>query len=110
MEAKADGSGRETASFNRIVRIMRDHRKREIVSAVTEIAELYGNTEQLRDRIAHCILPAIDAEIFIEREECAALAEETASGRDAEAIADAIRARSNVESSGLSTLAAGTHG
>ena len=35
-----------------------------------------------------------------EREACAALAEETAAGRDAEAIAEAIRMRSNVELTG----------
>ena len=35
------------------------------------------------------------ANVRADREACAALAEETASGRDAEAIAEAIRKRSN---------------
>ena len=36
-------------------------------------------------------------EVEAEREACAALAEYTAAGRDAEAIADAIRMRSNAK-------------
>jgi aspartate aminotransferase-like enzyme len=42
------------------------------------------------------ITPQIVEEIvFAERDACAALAEDTAAGRDAEAIAEAIRKRSN---------------
>lgn len=48
--------------------------------------------------------------VLFEREACAALAEDTASGRDAEAIADAIRMRSNAKVRGGGTPSAGLPG
>lgn len=40
---------------------MKDHEKAKLVNELTAIAKQYGQTQQLRDRIAHCVLPAIDA-------------------------------------------------
>lgn len=38
---------------------MKDHEKRELVNALTEVAVKYATTQQLRQRIAHLILPAL---------------------------------------------------
>lgn len=50
---------------------MKDHEKRELVNALTEIATQYGQAQQLRDRIAHCVLDAIERAVSAEREACA---------------------------------------
>lgn len=45
---------------------MKDHEKRELVNALTKVAVEFGGTQQLRERIAHLVLPALadqDAEI-----------------------------------------------
>lgn len=45
---------------------MKDHEKRELVSALTEVAVSFRDTQQLRARIADIVLPAIsDAEAII---------------------------------------------
>ena len=91
---------------------MKEHEKRELVNAITVIAKQYGATQQLRERIAHCVLPAIEAAASDEREACAALCEEVVTHpaghggawegygpikaqRDGKTCAAAIRERSN---------------
>lgn len=39
---------------------MKDHEKRELVNAVTKVARDYGQTQQLRERIAAQLLPPLD--------------------------------------------------
>lgn len=91
---------------------MKDHEKRELVNSLTVIAKQYGSTQQLRERIAHCVLPALNAAALDEREACAALCEEVVTHpagyggqwegygpvktqRDGNGCAAAIRERSN---------------
>lgn len=38
---------------------MKDHEKRELVNALTEVAVKYATTQQLRERIARLVLPAL---------------------------------------------------
>ncbi len=40
---------------------MKDHEKRELVDALTKAATEYGQTQQLRARIAELVLPALAA-------------------------------------------------
>lgn len=42
---------------------MKDHEKRELVNRLTKLAQEYAETQQLRDRVAGEVLPAIDAAI-----------------------------------------------
>lgn len=37
---------------------MKDHELRELINDVTAVARLYANTQQLREQIAHLIIPA----------------------------------------------------
>lgn len=39
---------------------MKDHEKRELVDALTKVAIEFGGTQQLRERIAQLVLPALD--------------------------------------------------
>ena len=67
---------------------MKDHEKRELVSAITAIALEFRDAEQLRERIRGAVLPAIDAAVAAERERCAKVCEQaedaTTSAREAE--------------------------
>ena len=38
---------------------MKDHKKRELVDALTAVALKYGTTQQLRERIRNVLLPAL---------------------------------------------------
>ncbi len=39
---------------------MKDHELRELINAVTEAARTYADTQQLREQIAHLIIPAFN--------------------------------------------------
>ncbi len=60
---------------------MKDHEKRELVDTLTAIAREYAGTQQLRERISHVVLPALEdvvaaynAGAEAEREACAVAA------------------------------------
>lgn len=38
---------------------MNDHEIAELVNELRDIAQVYGNTQQLRQRIAYCIVPIL---------------------------------------------------
>lgn len=40
---------------------MKDHEKRELVNELRDIAVKFGSSQQLREKIARCVLPVIDA-------------------------------------------------
>ena len=52
---------------------MKDHEKAALVSALTKIARDFAGTQQLRERISHCVIPALDQAVADEREACARL-------------------------------------
>ena len=39
---------------------MKDHEKRELVDALTKVAVEFASTQQLRERIAQLVLPALE--------------------------------------------------
>jgi len=41
---------------------MKDHEKRELVNNLRDIAVKYAGSQQLREKIARCVLPALDGE------------------------------------------------
>jgi len=41
---------------------MKDHEVRELVNSLTEVAKVYGQMEQLRERIAHIVIPVMTKE------------------------------------------------
>lgn len=55
--------------------MMKDHEKRNLVTDLCAIAVQCHDSESLRDRIAHCVLAALDAAVAAaradERERCA---------------------------------------
>ena len=57
---------------------MKDHEKRELVNAITAIAKEFCGAQQLRERIANCVLPAIEQAAKDERESCAKILESEA--------------------------------
>lgn len=42
-----------------VTKRLNDHEIRETVNALRDIAVTYGQTQQLRERIAHCIVPKL---------------------------------------------------
>lgn len=54
---------------------MNDHRRRELVNSLTDIAKKYAASGQLRERIAEVLVMAIDESATAERERCAQIAE-----------------------------------
>lgn len=75
---------------------MNDHVKRELVNRLTKLAQEYGHTEQLRDRIACDVLTAIDAAVAAERERCARIVERINGWMEAREIAAEIRGETQV--------------
>ncbi len=57
---------------------MKDHEKRELVNQITHIAREFGSSQQLRGRVAECVLSALDAVIAGERESHAKTCDEWA--------------------------------
>lgn len=86
---------------------MRDHEKAALVNELTALAKEFSGTQQLRERIAYCVLPAIEHAVKDERDECAEVARRwgethepgiTVNARNAgRKIADGIMMRSNVQ-------------
>lgn len=46
---------------------MKDHEKAQLVNQLTAIAKEFHATQQLRARIAECLLPALEKAIYEER-------------------------------------------
>jgi|JI9StandDraft_1071089.scaffolds.fasta_scaffold71856_3 hypothetical protein len=44
---------------------MKPHEIRELVNELTAIAQKYGKMQQIRDRIAHCLLDALEKAALI---------------------------------------------
>lgn len=61
---------------------MKDHDKAALVNELTALAKEFAGSQQLRERIAHCVLAALERAVTDEREACAQAAEGFTDGRD----------------------------
>ena len=88
---------------------MKDHEKRELVNELRDIAIKFCATQQLRERIADCVLDAIEAAVKAERDACADICDQEATCEGiAQLCKERIMARSNAQVTGAPTTDATT--
>lgn len=75
---------------------MKDHQKRELINELRDVAIQFHGAQQLRERIAHLVLPALRLAESDEREACAKVCDALGHSVLAHVAGSKIRERSNV--------------